>query len=65
MRPFQVDGYICIKLADFIKGIDKILGDASLVTLDDTTASIRFNKFMLQFKTKLKLFGEIEWAIPI
>ncbi len=49
-----------LKLADFIKGIDKILGDASLVTLDDTTASIRFNKFMLQFKTKLKLFGEIE-----
>lgn len=48
-----------LKLSDIIKSLDAVFEDASLVTLDDTSASIRINKFKLQFKTVLKLFGEI------
>lgn len=49
-----------LKLSDIIDSLDAIFGDVSLVTLDDTSASIRFSNFMLQFDTTLKLFGALD-----
>ena len=49
-----------LRLSDIITCLSSIFDDVSLVTLDDTTANVRFSDFMLKFKTTLKLFGEIE-----
>lgn len=50
------------KASEYIPGIEKYLGDISLLEMPDTTASIRVSPFTVEANAKLKFLSEITLA---
>ncbi|MCM1223327.1 MAG: VWA domain-containing protein, partial [Lachnospiraceae bacterium] len=50
------------KVKEYIPALEKFLGDISLFEMPDTTASIRFSPFQIEFSAKLTFLSEITLA---
>lgn len=51
-----------VKLSAIAPGISKVIGDFSLLSLDETEFKLRIEPFMMSAKTELKFLGDIKLA---